>query len=88
VIADRYRQHHTIIQARREGDSWGPPYPLPGQVNDESNEYNPTVALDGSLELLRNQTYEDLVRLLGGPQNGDGTIYWISASIMEALQGN
>jgi len=105
VIADRYRQHHTIIRVRRQGErwllpevapfsgeyndfaptptpdgayllfcsdrplpgeglepgdvnlwrvdrtakGWGPPYPLPGEVNDDSNEYNPTVALDGTL---------------------------------------
>jgi hypothetical protein len=105
VVADRYRQHHTIIEVARSGDAWlrpevapfsggyndfaptfnvdgtkllfcsnrpmpgadadrsdvniwvvertlegwGEPIPLPGQVNDRSSEYNPTVAADGTL---------------------------------------
>lgn len=251
VIADRYRQHHTIIQVRREGDNWrrpevasfsgeyndfaptphpdgtalllcsnrplpgepgepgdvniwsvkrtpdgwGEPLPLPGRVNDDSGEYNPTLAADGTLyfqdhdgtsveifravpvdgsypvpekvevintpypeigplvtpdggtlifsssrpggegdldfwvsflgndgrwgepnnlgpsintpsadaiitlspdgkylffthfmaldpDRLKRQPYEELVRLLGGPENGDGTVYWISSEIL------
>ena len=32
---------------------------------------------------LRGQPYEELVRLLSGPENGDGTLYWISSSVLE-----
>ena len=257
VIADRYRQHHTIIHTHREGDvwlrpevapfsgtfndfaptptpdgtallfcsnrplpgeggepgdvniwtmdrtteGWGEPYPLPGEVNDESPEFNPTVALDGTLYFqdsggegveifearrtdgvygvpqkveevsspytemgplvmpdgqtlifssdrpggegdldfwvsflgedgawsdplnmgpaintstadaiitlshddryffftnflaidpnrLRHQPYEELVKLLDSPENGDGTTYWISTAILEEVRGN
>lgn len=47
--ADPERQDVNIWVVDRRGDGWGEPRPLEGEVNDASNEYNPTVAADGTL---------------------------------------
>jgi Tol biopolymer transport system component len=39
----------NIWTVRRTGTGWSGPQPLPGRVNDGSNEYNPTLAADGTL---------------------------------------
>lgn len=39
----------NIWAAHQTAEGWGEPEPLPGGVNDGSNEYNPTLAADGTL---------------------------------------
>ncbi|MCP4902116.1 MAG: hypothetical protein GY906_34550 [bacterium] len=39
----------NIWRAEKSGGAWLEPEVLPAPVNDESNEYNPTVALDGTM---------------------------------------
>jgi Tol biopolymer transport system component len=135
VIADRYRQHHTIIRVvrqgdawlrpevaafsgeyndfaptvapdgrrllfcsdrplpsgdpgradvnvlvvQREGSSWGAPAPLKGLVNDETNEYNPTVALDGTLYFQDHDAMGvDIYQALPSP-DGYGTPHKVEA---------
>jgi hypothetical protein len=68
----------NLWRVDRTADGWGPPLPLPGEVNDGSNEYNPTVALDGTLYFQdHDEMGVDLYRsaLLAEEPDGRGGAY-------------
>lgn len=77
-----------------EEETWSEPVNLGSSINTPASDAIITFSPDGEFffftnfmavapDRIRNRPYEELVELLGGPENGDGTIYWISTDVMD-----
>lgn len=87
-----------FISYREEGGSWSLAKNMGETINSDATEYCPSVSADGKYLFFTSTrtthlpysdvpiTYEEKIRILNAPGNGNSDIYWVDARIIEKLK--
>lgn len=84
-----------IYIAFKDNGKWKKPVNMGQKINSEFFEYCPALSPDGKYLFFTAQRmkinkkthhYKDLLELHNSPQNGNGDIYWIDASVIKELK--
>ncbi len=89
------------ISFRKEDGSWTQAINMGETINTEANEFCPNVTSDGKYLFFTSRrrrfegfhpkdpiTYEEKMKMVNSPGNGEGDIYWVDAKIIEDLRPN
>jgi Tol biopolymer transport system component len=78
-----------------ENDAWTPARNLGPTINGPALDYCPFVSPDGKILFFSSmraepapttrRSYDDLMHVLDGPVNGQGSIYWVEAGVLDGL---
>ena len=91
-------QGDLFLSFHSEENEWSEPIPMGDQVNSPFHEVAPYVSPDGKYLFFCSfkpnpppygkdrLTFAEIKKVLDGPGNGRGDIYWISAEIIESLR--
>ncbi len=86
------------ISFRKEDGLWHKPRNMGPSVNSGSLEYCPSLSPDGKYLFFTSNrskypkyeeftlSYDDIIKMLENPQNGNQDIYWISSGVIEQLR--
>ena len=87
-----------FISFRKETGTWTKAKNMGEKINSSAHEYCPTISPDGKYFFFTSNrtihknysetplTYEEKLRILNSPGNGQGDIYWVDAKIIEQLK--
>jgi hypothetical protein len=97
--ADSRGSADYYIVFRSEDDTWSEPINMGDEINTpRGGEWSPYVSPDGKYFFFMSSrrrapgtypaqlTYDFLVEVYEGPQNGNANIYWVDASFIEDLR--
>jgi hypothetical protein len=86
------------ISFRKKDGSWTKAVNMGNKINSRGHEFCPSVSSDGKYLFFMSSrsfyksyseipiTYEQKIKILNSPDNGNGDIYWIDAKIIETLK--
>ena len=88
-----------MVSFREPDQSWGKPYNLGADVNSAAGDWRPTLSPDGKhlffssfrayeAEAYSGKSYAEITAMYEKPLNGSGTIFWISADLIQEFKGN
>jgi hypothetical protein len=95
---DSYGGCDLYISFRKEDGSWTKAVNMGNKINSRGHEFCPSVTSDGnyiffmSSRILHKSysdipiTYEQKIKILNNPGNGQGDIYWVSVKIIDELK--
>ena len=87
-----------FISFRKENGSWTKAKNMGDKINSPAHEYCPTISPDGKYFFFSSNrtihknysetplTYEEKIRILNSPGNGNGDIYWVDAKIIDEMK--
>jgi Tol biopolymer transport system component len=84
------------VSFKRADGSWGEPVNMGPEINSPEHELEPRLSPDGDYlfftsfrkpdpAVFSGKSYDELIQLYRDPQNGYGTLYWVDASVITAL---
>lgn len=95
---DGYGGSDLYISFRKKDGSWSEVKNMGAAVNSNSGEYCPSVSPDGKYIFFTSfrsasksysekpLTYDEILKMINGPRNGGGDIYWVDAKIIRQLK--
>lgn len=95
---DGLGESDLYISFRKEDGTWSQSKNMGPQINTPFREVDPVVTSDGKYIFFRSNrrihneysevplTYNELIKILTVPGNGEGDIYWVSAKVIEELK--
>jgi Tol biopolymer transport system component len=89
-----------FISFRREDRSWTTAMNMGPRINSDASDFCPSLSPDGKYLFFTSTrshhrsfsevplTYEDKIRILNSPGNGNSDIYWVDAKIIQELRSS
>jgi len=96
--SDGFGESDLYISFKNEDGTWTKSRNMGPQINTHYREVDPVVSPDGKYIFFRSNrrihkpysetplTYDEVIKILDGPGNGDGDIYWVNTKIIEELE--
>ncbi len=96
--SDGFGESDLYISFKREDDTWTKSRNMGAQINTQYREVDPVVSPDRKFIFFRSNrkiyksysetalTYNEVIKILDSPGNGEGDIYWVDAKIIEKLR--
>jgi Tol biopolymer transport system component len=96
--SDGFGESDLYISFRKEDGTWTESKNMGSQINTSFREVDPVVTPDGKYIFFRSNrrihksysesplTYNEIIKILDSPGNGEGDIYWMDAKIIENLK--
>jgi len=96
--SDGFGESDLYISFRKEDGTWTKSKNMGSQMNTSFREVDPVVTPDGKYIFFRSNrrihksysetplTYDEIIKILDSPGNGEGDIYWVDAKIIEKLK--
>ncbi|UCE08128.1 MAG: PD40 domain-containing protein, partial [bacterium] len=96
--SDGFGESDLYISFRKEDGTWTKSKNMGGQINTIYREVDPVVSADGKYIFFRSNrrihksysktplTYNEIIKILDSPGNGEGDIYWVDARIVNQLK--
>lgn len=96
--SDGFGESDLYISFRKEDGNWTKSKNMGPRINTHYREVDPVVTPDGKYIFFRSNrrihqsysetvlTYDEIIKILKSPGNGEGDIYWVDAKIIEELK--
>ena len=96
--SDGFGESDLYISFRKEDGSWTKSKNMGSQINTIYREVDPVVSMDSKYIFFRSNrrihksysetplTYNEIIKILDSPGNGEADIYWVDAKVIENLK--
>ena len=94
-----YGSMDIYLSFKQDDGTWDEPINLGPEINSSRSDFGPMISPDGKYlffsswrpsdpEIFNGKSYSQLLHLYGSPENGNGTLYWVSTTCIELLKKN
>jgi Tol biopolymer transport system component len=94
-----YGSMDIYVSFKKDDGTWNEPINLGKTINTSQSDFGPTLSPDGKYlffsswrpsepETFRGKTYSELLDVFKSPENGNGTLYWVTTQCIESLRTN